>query len=112
MLIAVLRYEGDKSTWDAARAEINRRYRHAEQNGAQLAEQLEHGKAVAKMLRRNLIQGQKQENGRYSIALTPNGSKKLTFKLELNIHQETELGRNDTVKLKTNLKDKPFVKTA
>lgn len=56
-------------------------------------EQVKHLEDVALFLRRNIVQGKMHsDTGRY----------------ELNIHEETELGDNETIKNPTNFKSRPF----
>ena len=56
---------------------------------------------IALFLRRNVVQGRK-------VGVDPVTSKP---QYHLNIHKDTELGDNDSIKLKTNLKSRSFPKS-
>lgn len=106
---------GDASLLHAARQETRNSFRKNASllpEDPALAPAIAHAKEVAKILRENVVQGKKVDEDKYSKCFTPlNWSRRnLTWELsvrtwlmqlwvELRIHEHTERGDNDTIKM-------------
>ncbi|KAI2605455.1 uncharacterized protein GGS25DRAFT_524971 [Hypoxylon fragiforme] len=80
-----LAFKGDERVLNAARDQIRNRFREnatLEPSSPEVSSAIEHAQDVAKIIRHNIVQG-KKEGELY----------------KLRIHEDTERGDNDTVKL-------------
>lgn len=76
-------FKGDTRVLDASRARIKQEiFNHKDLSGEKLEEEINKLEEVSKFLIGNIVQGQRQDDGKYF----------------LNFHQNTELGDNETIK--------------
>lgn len=73
---------GDIRLLNASREQIRTGFRNPDESKS-VEERLDHIEGVARFLRSNIVQGKKNESGKF----------------RLNIHEHTELGDNESVKL-------------
>ncbi|ODV94904.1 hypothetical protein PACTADRAFT_50753 [Pachysolen tannophilus NRRL Y-2460] len=84
-------FDGDISTLTAARNQIRAGMRAKEYEGKTQEQRIEHLSQVAAFLRKNIVQGKRKDGNRYA----------------LNIHKDTELGDNDSIKKKRSTLGNP-----
>ena len=95
---------------DSARQQIRQGFREKASLPASdpsIAPALQHAEEVASFLKTNLVQGKREEGGKYSESLSPgvttppseDSVADPTRRPELRIHEHTERGDNDSIKL-------------
>ncbi len=96
---------GDLPVLNAARQEARNAFRKnasLREGDPKLALAIAHAEDVSRILKENIVQGIKTDDERYSEFVLEKGDKETLmadWKIELRMHEYTERGDNDTVKL-------------
>ncbi|KAK3298683.1 uncharacterized protein B0H64DRAFT_385815 [Chaetomium fimeti] len=89
MRAARIAFEGDVRTLDAAKQSIRQGFRDKASlppSDPSIQPAIQHAQEVASFLKANLVQGKREEGGKY----------------KLRIHEHTERGDNDSIKMANN----------
>ncbi|VZH92254.1 unnamed protein product [Fusarium fujikuroi] len=103
MRAARIAFQGDAPILSAAQLQIRNEFRQkASVDAADASAAIKHAEEVAKVLRQNVVQGQRTEEGKDTFSefrLVGRGRKRklITF-TELRIHEDIERGDNESIK--------------
>ncbi|KAI1061545.1 hypothetical protein LB506_011776 [Fusarium annulatum] len=103
MRAARIAFQGDAPILSAAQLQIRNEFRQkASVDAADASAAIKHAEEVAKVLRQNVVQGQRTEEGKDTFSefrLVGRGRKrKLITTTELRIHEDIERGDNESIK--------------